>query len=233
VTPFELAALAALGAFLFIDQWPALQTMASRPVVAGVLVGVIVGRPSEGALWGAVFEAMYLGILPFGAARYSDAALATLAGTTVALMGREGHLYPAGLAVAAALAGGRIGEWTDHAQRKWNGGAAERARARVAAGDPDALSGAVAQALIRAVLLGGVQAAFVVAAAVALGQVAGAAPWTGPLAPRDLTVVALAAAAVGGGRLFGPRRFHGVRPAVIWGTGVLAGAGLALWSLEP
>ena len=233
MTALELAALAVLGAILFLDQWPAFQTMASRPIVTGVLVGTILGRPAEGALWGAVFEAIFLGVLPVGAARYPDVALATVAGTTVALLGREDELYPAGLAILAAVVAGRFGEWADHAQRRWNGRTAARVRERVATGDPEGLSGAVAAALARGAALGAVQTALVVAAGVALGRLVGASPWSAPLPPRGVAVAALGAAVVGGARLFAPRRTEGARRAAAWGVGVVAGLGLALWALRP
>ena len=47
----------------FLDQWPALQAMISRPIVIGPVVGAILGAPAEGVLWGAALEAMALAVL--------------------------------------------------------------------------------------------------------------------------------------------------------------------------
>jgi PTS system mannose-specific IIC component len=206
MTPVEAGLLALLGAALFLDQWPALQSMAARPIVAGPLVGWVLGAPAEGALWGAVFEAVFLGVLPVGATRYPDAAAAAIAGTTLALAGREGGLYPAGLAIAAAAAAGRLGEIVMDRQRRWNARTASRARERVAGGDLAAPGRATALALARGAALGAGQTLLAVGAGLLALELLGGSPWSAPLPARALAVAALAAAAVAGVRRFGPDR---------------------------
>ncbi|HSJ10807.1 MAG TPA: PTS sugar transporter subunit IIC, partial [Longimicrobiales bacterium] len=51
----------------------------SRPLVAGTLAGTIVGYPMEGALVGALLEAISLSILPVGASRYPETGTAAVA----------------------------------------------------------------------------------------------------------------------------------------------------------
>jgi mannose/fructose/N-acetylgalactosamine-specific phosphotransferase system component IIC len=71
----------ALGGVVALDATSFGQLMLSRPMVAGILCGAIVGMPLEGALLGALLEALSLGILPVGAARYSETGTAAVAAT--------------------------------------------------------------------------------------------------------------------------------------------------------
>jgi mannose/fructose/N-acetylgalactosamine-specific phosphotransferase system component IIC len=223
VTGAELALLALLGAAIYLDEWPAFQTMISRPIAVGPLTGLALGAPAEGALWGAVFEAIHLGFLPVGAARVPSAGLAALAGTTAAILGAAAGPAPAALAVAVGIVAGEIGRGVDHLQRRWNGGTAERVRRGVAGGDPGALGRGVAAATARAALLGAART--VAALGMALGAVwlFDSGPWSGPLPGSVVRQAAIAAAAVVGARIFvlgGARR-------MVWGAGVGAGAALA------
>lgn len=65
-------ALIALGGVVALDATSYGQLMLSRPFVAAALAGAIVGMPLQGALVGALLEAMSLSVLPVGAARYPD-----------------------------------------------------------------------------------------------------------------------------------------------------------------
>lgn len=222
----EAALLVLLGSLAYLDQWPAVQTMASRPIVVGALAGLVLGAPAEGALWGAVFEAVYLGVLPVGAARYPDAGLAGLTGTTVAIVGQAGGVVPAGYAVAAATAAGVLGYGASRVHRRWNARTAARVRDRVTAGDPSALGRGVAAALARGAGIGaGTAAAALALGLTGLGVVA-ATPWSAPLPIEDVRNAAAAAAAATGLHLFGRL---GARAAVCCG-GVGAGALLAWWA---
>jgi hypothetical protein len=221
----EWALMALLGAVLFLDQWPALQSMASRPIVAGLLVGVVLGAPAEGAFWGAVFEAMFLGVLPVGATRYPDAAAAAIAGTAVAILGRTDGLYPAGLAVAVAAATGHLGQTVAEWQRRWNGRAAARASARVAVGDLSAPGREIVAALTRAAGLGAAQTMVAVGAGLLVLWLIGGTPWVAPLPSRAVALVGLAAAAVAGHRLFGRERWTAVA------LGVVGGGAIVVWAL--
>lgn len=225
MSPIEGALLIALGALAFLDQWPAVQTMASRPLVVGVLAGWVLGSPGEGAFWGAVFESVYLGVLPVGAARYPDSGLAALVGTVVVIAAPGGEIVPAGYAAAAAGLAGLVGERAGRAQRRWNAHTADAVRVRVLAGDPAAPGRGVAAALLRGVGLGAAVAALALVVALAgLDRVSGSV-WSGPLPVPDVRLAAAAAAAAAGLRLFGR-----ARPDFgIVATGALGGA-LIAWA---
>jgi mannose/fructose/N-acetylgalactosamine-specific phosphotransferase system component IIC len=221
--------LVVLGAVFYLDQWPAVQSMVSRPIVVGPLVGLVLNAPGEGAFWGAVFEVAYLGVLPVGAARYPDAGMGALVGTVVAVAGRVGDVYPAGIALVAGLAVGVAGERLSYLAREWNVRSASRTRAAVEGGDPGAVSRAVWIVLAREALLGVVGAAVGVGLAWAVLAGAEYLPWVGPLNEKGLRIAALVAAFLVGFRLFG-------REAPQWlflGSGALLGAVLGWWVIGP
>ena len=70
-----------LGGIAGVDATSVAQTMISRPFIAATLTGLLVGRPEEGALLGAILELFALVILPVGAARYPEAGTAAVAAT--------------------------------------------------------------------------------------------------------------------------------------------------------
>jgi mannose/fructose/N-acetylgalactosamine-specific phosphotransferase system component IIC len=74
-------ALISLGGLIALDATSFGQLMLSRPMVAGSLSGAICGVPFEGALLGALLEALSLGILPVGASRYPETGTAAVAAT--------------------------------------------------------------------------------------------------------------------------------------------------------
>lgn len=220
----EWALLAALGAVLFLDAWPVGQTMLSRPIVAGPLAGLTLGAPGEGAFWGAIFEAVYLGVLPVGAARYPDAGLAALVATAVAV--QAGGAEATGYLVAVAVATGTLGDRATVLQRRWNGRAAARVRQRVEEGDLGAPGRAIATAIGRGALVGATLSIVAVALALAgLALVEGTA-WSGPVSREGLRMAALAAVAVAGGRLFLQRRSG----KLAWVAGLVGVTGLAVWA---
>jgi mannose/fructose/N-acetylgalactosamine-specific phosphotransferase system component IIC len=72
--------LTLLGGIVGLDATSFPQAMLSRPLVAGALAGMVIHRPLEGVLIGAVIEIFDLPNLPVGAARYPDSGTATVAG---------------------------------------------------------------------------------------------------------------------------------------------------------
>ena len=220
----EWVLLGALGAAVFLDAWPVGQTMLSRPIVVGPLAGLILGTPAEGVFWGAVFEAVYLGVLPVGAARYPDAGLAALVGTVVASQG--GGEETAVYLVAMALAAGLVGDWTSGFQRRWNGRAAATVRNRVAAGDLSAPGRAIAAATARAALLGAVAAVGSVTVALAGLQFVEGTVWAGAASREVVRLAGLAAVVVSAGRLFLERRSG----RFAWMAGLVAAGGAAAWA---
>ncbi len=72
-----------------------------RPLVAGLIVGIILGEPAKGTLIGAAINLVYIGFISAGGAIPSDAALAGWVGTTLALAGNLN--YGAALAIAVPI----------------------------------------------------------------------------------------------------------------------------------
>jgi mannose/fructose/N-acetylgalactosamine-specific phosphotransferase system component IIC len=229
MTAAEAGALTALGALLFLDQWPAVQTMVSRPIVVGPIVGAILGVPADGVLWGAVLESISLAVQPVGAARYPDAALAGLLGTVAALTGAEAGRFPAAWAVTVAVAAGVAGDAVGRLQRRWNGRTAAAVRARVARGSLAAPGRGIAIALSRGAALGALQTMVGLGIVVAGGAILAGSPWSGPLDARALQVSAAAMAAVGGARVLG----LGGRRTAVAALGALAGFALVAWGAAP
>jgi mannose/fructose/N-acetylgalactosamine-specific phosphotransferase system component IIC len=225
MTEWQAAALVALGAVAFLDQWPAVQSMISRPIVLGPIVGAILGAPADGVLWGAALETMQLAIQPVGAARYPDAALAGLLGTTAALTGMEGEVYPAGWAVAVAVAAGWGGDAVGRLHRRWNARTAAAVRDRVARGVLSAPGWGIAFALSRGAALGAAQTTAGLVVVAAGWWLVGGSPWSGPLDAHGVKLAAAAMAAVAGARMFGLGRVRAASLAI----GALAGVALVVW----
>ena len=70
-----------LGGIAGVDATSVAQTMISRPFIVATLTGLLVGRPEEGLILGAILELFALVILPVGAARYPEAGTAAVAAT--------------------------------------------------------------------------------------------------------------------------------------------------------
>src|SRR5450759_4059018 len=101
------AALIAFGYYLANSPWLfglAFYTL-YRPLVAGLLVGLILGHPAEGTLIGAAINVPFLGFGSFGGTLPIDPGFAGWVGVTLAL---AGHLDPA-TAVSIAFGLGLLG----------------------------------------------------------------------------------------------------------------------------
>ena len=112
-----------LGGFVGLDATSFPQIMVSRPLVAGVLTGVVFGRPAEGLALGFLVEAFALIILPIGAARYPESGTATVAATAAYLMATPPGLQAGSLLLALgfALAWERLAGETVVLHRQGNG----------------------------------------------------------------------------------------------------------------
>lgn len=100
---FGMAAI--IGILYYLSQSPWLAnlgfTVFYRPLVAGTLVGIVMGHPAEGIAIGANINIMYLGWISAGGSLPGDPALAGYLGTALALGG--GLDIQAALALAAPL----------------------------------------------------------------------------------------------------------------------------------
>jgi mannose/fructose/N-acetylgalactosamine-specific phosphotransferase system component IIC len=195
--------ISALGALLALDGTSVGQTMVSRPLVAGVLTGMLVGEPMFGAVIGAVLELYLLVSFPTGGSRFPEGATATVVavGSTPGFEG-GGALA---LAVAVGLVWGHVGgmsvTWLRRAnERLVPGGEARPATpARVVGGHLTALG------------LDFLRGALVVATGLVVGRtlIVRLGP-TWPLGVRDSFGLMLVGASVSLGILL--RGFGGFRP---------------------
>ena len=118
------AAACAVLAVLELDAVLVAQTLASRPLVVGALLGALTGQAQAGMLFGAVFELLSLCDLPVGGCLTWSAPVAAGTATVIASGGA-----PASLCFAAGAAAGIL-----HSRAE----AFERAR-RASSGDALAL----------------------------------------------------------------------------------------------
>lgn len=97
------AILIGLGYYLSQSPWIAGLSFwtLNRPLVAGLLVGIILGDPGQGTLIGAAINLIYLGFISAGGAIPGDPGLAGWVGTTIALAGNLN--YGAALAIAVPI----------------------------------------------------------------------------------------------------------------------------------
>ncbi|HUE77746.1 MAG TPA: PTS sugar transporter subunit IIC [Longimicrobiales bacterium] len=112
-----------LGGFVGLDASSFPQVMISRPLVAGVLTGVLAGRPAEGLALGFLMEVFALITLPIGAARYPEPGTATVAAASAYIAATPAGLDPGSLllALAFALAWERVGGESVVQLRRANG----------------------------------------------------------------------------------------------------------------
>lgn len=80
------------------------QTMISRPVVAGPVIGLVLGDLKTGLLIGGAIEMIYLGVIPVGAAVPPDATTATTVATALAILSGLGQEMAVTLAIPVAMA---------------------------------------------------------------------------------------------------------------------------------
>jgi len=96
----DLLTLSLIGGLLALDGTSVGQFMVSRPMVAGVLTGWLVGDPVIGLLIGGILELYFISIFPVGGAEFPEGGpptvVAVAVGTTMP--------GPAGVAFGVALA---------------------------------------------------------------------------------------------------------------------------------
>jgi PTS system mannose-specific IIC component len=125
------------GAVTALDLVSVPQAMLSRPLVAGVVAGWIVGDVEAGARIGVVLELYALDVLPIGAVRYPDYGPATVA--AVALGAGAPWELGLGLSVGLGLVLAALGGWTLQLVRRLNARAIQHHAAALAAGESGAI----------------------------------------------------------------------------------------------
>jgi mannose/fructose/N-acetylgalactosamine-specific phosphotransferase system component IIC len=144
VTGSEVLLTSVWGGLLSLERRAFLQAMASRPLVAGTVTGVLLGEAQAGLFVGLVFELLHLGGASLGGAHPDHDTLPAVAGAALAVgMGEAGGgSTPATWAFAILLCApfGRAGLWLenrlDARARKYFGralNAAEAGNVRAAA----------------------------------------------------------------------------------------------------
>jgi mannose/fructose/N-acetylgalactosamine-specific phosphotransferase system component IIC len=103
----EIAQVSLLGGLLALDATSVGQFMLSRPLVAGVLSGWLLGDPAAGVTIGAVLELYLLVSFPTGGSRFPEGATATVVATASAVGSSGPGAIP--LAVAIGLVWGQLG----------------------------------------------------------------------------------------------------------------------------
>jgi PTS system mannose-specific IIC component len=115
----ELLQIALVGGVLALDGTSLGQFMISRPLVAGVLAGWVLGDPALGLLVGAILELYLLVSFPSGGSRFPEGATATVVAVAVAAAADSPGGVPLG--VAAGLIWGQVGGISISWLRRANG----------------------------------------------------------------------------------------------------------------
>ena len=95
-----------------MGQWATI----NRPLVSGLIVGLILGDPVQGTIIGATINIMYLGIISAGGSLPSDSGMAGIMGTAFALMGGLDVNTALALAVPMGMVGSVLNVLTMTAQ---------------------------------------------------------------------------------------------------------------------
>ena len=114
----EIVLVTLLGGLLALDGTSVGQFMLSRPLVAGALLGWMLGEPALGLTVGAILELYLLVSFPTGGSRFPEGATATV----VAVASAAGSTTPGALplAIAVGLVWGQLGGVTITALRHAN-----------------------------------------------------------------------------------------------------------------
>lgn len=158
ISPGAWLIVTVAGVALGLDGISVLQSMASRPIVAATLGGLLFGNPSAGFLAGAWLEVVSSRHPPFGAARYPETGPAGLIVGAAYALSETGSVIAL---LAATIAGWTIGWIGTHSIKRLRL-ANERAVGTPAAfgGDPSEL----ARRHRRAIRLDGVRAGVITGA---------------------------------------------------------------------
>jgi mannose/fructose/N-acetylgalactosamine-specific phosphotransferase system component IIC len=135
----HLSLAALLSGLLALERKGFLQAMLARPLVAGALVGIALGRPMEGLGAGAALELFFLGAVNMGASLPDNELFASVAAVSCACALPSPLLpLPAALACATLLAlpAAKLGRYVDRLGEQLNGWVASRAEG---AGDPKSI----------------------------------------------------------------------------------------------
>lgn len=214
--------LALLGGIVALDAVSVAQTMVSRPLVAGVLAGWVVGDVVAGLQIGALLELFLLVAVPAGGGRMPEGGIAAV----VAVAAAAAAPGPGGLAlgVAGGLLWGEVAGRTQLRVRSWNGTHVPRPDSEPVR--PQAVARSIVLGLgaeaLRGVLVTGAGVAFVVLTVPRL-----APAW--PLEPGPTAALLLLGALVSVGVVLRGLGLE-ARTSLLFAVGLVVGV-LAAWPL--
>jgi PTS system mannose-specific IIC component len=114
----EIVLLSLLGGALALDGTAVGQFMVSRPLVAGALVGWLLGDPAAGITVGVILELYLLVSFPTGGSRFPEGATATVVAASATVVTDEPGALP--LAVAVGLVWGQLAGYSISWMRQLN-----------------------------------------------------------------------------------------------------------------
>jgi len=83
---FEVFLAALVGAFISLDRTAFLQIMVSQPLVAGTLVGFLLGDPLTGLTIGSILELLWIGDVPMGSSVPPNETAAAVIATSISIL---------------------------------------------------------------------------------------------------------------------------------------------------
>lgn len=99
----SLPLLALLGGLLALDGTSVGQVMVSRPLVAGVLAGWIVGDPVLGLLIGGILEIYFISVFPVGGSEFPEGGPPAVVAVATGAAVPEAGGIPAGIALGVLV----------------------------------------------------------------------------------------------------------------------------------
>lgn len=128
-TLFVIFGIALVGGVLGLDRTAAGQFMISQPIVAGPLIGWMLGDTAAGVVIGAVLELIWVLDMPVGTFVPADSTIGAVSATAIAALGGGGHATPdlIGFSVLLTTAMVPVTMAVDGIVRKRNSRLAERA----------------------------------------------------------------------------------------------------------
>ena len=160
----EIVQVSLLGGLLSLDGTAVGQFMVSRPIVAGALVGWVLGEPTLGIAIGAVLELYLLVSFPTGGARFPEGSTATV--VAVAAAAGVGVTGAMPLAIGFGLVWGHLGGETISGLRHLN------SRLAPEPGDASHGPGRIVASHLVAILMDFVRGVAVTASGVTVGRLA-------------------------------------------------------------
>jgi mannose/fructose/N-acetylgalactosamine-specific phosphotransferase system component IIC len=134
----ELVVVLIWGTVVGLDLVSVAQTMVARPLVAGTVAGLILGDPTAGATVGVILELFALDVMPFGAVKYPDYGVGTVAAAATAA--HAPGVIGTGIAVCVGLGVAYLGEQSIRLVRNWNTSDVRRCRAKLDEGDVETIA---------------------------------------------------------------------------------------------